>query len=251
MVFEHVTVLFGDIPLQLLDALVTEFDDVASLQANHVIMVAAVGKLENCRRAFEIMAADEPGLLELRQYAVNRRKPQLFTILQQQSVDPFGAEVSILARLQNLEHFESRGSDLQADVAQVLSFHVFITMLVVSFHPTMTLKPTVRSPLRLGIGLTVLGLSLSACIYRMDIQQGNLLEEDTINQVEVGMSRSAVEFLLGTPMIADSFHEGRWDYPYYYKRGRSNEVVQRWIIVYFEGDQVSRIERDAILTPTS
>jgi outer membrane protein assembly factor BamE len=94
-------------------------------------------------------------------------------------------------------------------------------------------------------------LALSACVYRMDIQQGNLLEEDTIEQVEVGMSRSAVEFLLGTPMVADSFHQDRWDYPYYLRFGRSRDVIQRWVIVYFEGDQVSRIERDVTLDPSS
>jgi outer membrane protein assembly factor BamE len=102
-----------------------------------------------------------------------------------------------------------------------------------------------------GMALAMCALSLSACVYRMNIQQGNLLEEDTIDQVEIGMSRSAVEFLLGTPMVADSFHEDRWDYPYYLKLGRSRDILRRWIIVYFEGDQVSRIERDVTLTPSS
>ena len=99
--------------------------------------------------------------------------------------------------------------------------------------------------------LVVAALGLSGCVYRMDIQQGNLLEPDSVAQVEVGMSRSAVEFLLGTPMVADSFHEGRWDYPYYLRRGRSNQIERRWIVVYFEGDTVSRIERDLILQPSS
>ena len=94
-------------------------------------------------------------------------------------------------------------------------------------------------------------LSLTACVYRMDIQQGNLLEEDAVNQVEVGMSRSAVQFLLGTPMIADSFHQSRWDYPYYLRLGRSDDVARRWIVVYFEDDEVARIERDLPLNPSS
>ena len=88
------------------------------------------------------------------------------------------------------------------------------------------------------MALAACAMSLSACVYRMNIQQGNLLEEDTIDQVEVGMSRSAVEFLLGTPMVADSFHEDRWDYPYYLRLGRSRDIQRRWIIVYFEGVKV-------------
>jgi outer membrane protein assembly factor BamE len=94
-------------------------------------------------------------------------------------------------------------------------------------------------------------LCLGACVYRPDIQQGNLLDEDNVDQVEVGMSRSAVQFLLGTPMVADSFHQERWDYPYYFKPGRSDEILRRWVVVYFEDDRVSRIERDLTLQPSS
>lgn len=94
-------------------------------------------------------------------------------------------------------------------------------------------------------------LMLSACVYAPDIQQGNLLEEDNVNQVEIGMSRSAVQFLLGTPMVADSFHRERWDYPYYLKLGRSDDILRRWVVVYFEGDRVARIERDLTFQPSS
>lgn len=104
---------------------------------------------------------------------------------------------------------------------------------------------------RLAALSALFALALSACVYRIDIQQGNLLAEETIDQVEVGMSRSAVEFLLGTPMVADSFHAERWDYPYYLKLGRSDEILRRWVVVYFEDDRVSRIERDLTLEPVS
>lgn len=106
---------------------------------------------------------------------------------------------------------------------------------------------------RMAWQLPVLALlsALGACVFQIDIQQGNLLEEDLVDQVEVGMSRSAVEFLLGTPMVDDPFHEGRWDYPYYLKRGRSNDITRSWIIIYFEDDRVSRIDRDVTLDPVS
>jgi outer membrane protein assembly factor BamE len=90
---------------------------------------------------------------------------------------------------------------------------------------------------------------LGACVYRIDIQQGNLLDEEDIDQVTVGMSRSAVQFLLGTPIMADTFHQSRWDYGYYLRRGRSKDVSQRWVVVYFEDDRVSRIVSDLELRP--
>jgi outer membrane protein assembly factor BamE len=91
----------------------------------------------------------------------------------------------------------------------------------------------------------------TACVYRIDIQQGNLLDDEEIAQVEVGMTRSQVQFLLGTPMVADSFHRDRWDYTYYLRRGRSPDAERRWLIVYFENDRVARIEREAELEPRS
>ena len=57
--------------------------------------------------------------------------------------------------------------------------------------------------------------------------------------------------VLGTPMISDSFHRDRWDYAYYYRRGRSPDADRRWIVVYFENDRVQRIDRDLELQPES
>lgn len=85
---------------------------------------------------------------------------------------------------------------------------------------------------------------LGGCVYRIDIQQGNVIEQDSVEQVAVGMTRSQVQFLLGTPMVADTFHEDRWDYTYYFRRGRERSVEQRWVVVYFEDDRVARIEHE-------
>ncbi len=101
------------------------------------------------------------------------------------------------------------------------------------------------------LALTLLALGASACIYRIDIQQGNLLEEEAVEQAAVGMTKNQILFLLGTPMVTDSFHEDRWDYTYYLRRGRSRDIERRWLIVYFDGDVVSRIDKDVPLDPAS
>ncbi len=88
----------------------------------------------------------------------------------------------------------------------------------------------------------LLTLAASGCVYRMDIQQGNLLDAEQVDQVEVGMTRSQVRFLLGTPMVIDSFNPERWDYIYSLRRGHSRKVDRQHLIVWFEGDTVTRIE---------
>jgi outer membrane protein assembly factor BamE len=89
----------------------------------------------------------------------------------------------------------------------------------------------------------------SGCVYRAAISQGNIVEQEDLDQVEVGMTRSQVRFLLGTPMIADPFHSNRWDYPYYLKLGRQEASFKRWVSVFFENGLVSEILEDQELDP--
>ena len=96
--------------------------------------------------------------------------------------------------------------------------------------------------------LTVLALS-SGCIYRATIAQGNLVKEEDLAQLEIGMTKNQVRFLLGTPMIDDPFSRERWDYIYYLKIGRDDARFKRWVSVFFEEDVVSEIRKDQELAP--
>lgn len=87
------------------------------------------------------------------------------------------------------------------------------------------------------------------CVYRAPIAQGNLIEQDDLDQVEAGMTRNQVRFLLGTPMIDDPFHTARWDYVYFLKVGRGDATFKRWVSIFFEEDRVARIVKDQELDP--
>lgn len=91
------------------------------------------------------------------------------------------------------------------------------------------------------LGGTLLGAG--GCVYRPNIQQGNLLKVEDIDQVTVGMTRSQVRYVLGTPMLADPFNPQRWDYIYTFRRGRESSIDRAHFIVHFEGDKVSRVEK--------
>jgi outer membrane protein assembly factor BamE len=94
----------------------------------------------------------------------------------------------------------------------------------------------------LPVGL-VSGL-VGGCVYRLDVQQGNLLDQKDIEAVQEGMTRSQVRYLLGTPIAVDPFRADRWDYMYYLKPGKSTKATQRWVIVRFDGDVVREIDMD-------
>ncbi len=85
-------------------------------------------------------------------------------------------------------------------------------------------------------------LPLGGCVYRMNIQQGNFLEKRVITQLKVGMTRSQVRYLLGTPMVPTTFDTDRWDYLYYLKKGRLHHPQRYLLTVTFQNDKVAHID---------
>jgi len=69
--------------------------------------------------------------------------------------------------------------------------------------------------------------------YRINVQQGNLVEQKQIVQLRPGMTRDQVRFVLGTPLLQDPFHAERWDYVYRFENGQTGEITMRNIFMYF------------------
>ena len=99
--------------------------------------------------------------------------------------------------------------------------------------------------------LTLCGLTLGGCsVYRIDVQQGNVLEAEQTEQIRPGMSKQQVVFIMGTPMIRDPFHKDRWDYIYTLTPGkRRDEAKNYYLTLIFEGDTLARIERQNVPEP--
>ena len=60
------------------------------------------------------------------------------------------------------------------------------------------------------------------------------------------MTKDQVRFVLGTPLVADIFHEDRWDYVYRRQRQNSTQVEERRVSVFFDGDKLVRLEGDVM-----
>jgi outer membrane protein assembly factor BamE len=96
--------------------------------------------------------------------------------------------------------------------------------------------------------VSLLLAATSGCVYRMNIQQGNFLEARTVDQLQSGMTRNQVRYLLGTPMVPDAFNRDRWDYLYYFKRGRLTRPEERHLIVFFHEDKVEKFVKNNVPT---
>ncbi len=78
-------------------------------------------------------------------------------------------------------------------------------------------------------------------IYRPDVQQGNFVSKEMIAQLRVGMTPEQVRFVLGTPLLTDAFHAGRWDYPFRIKDGKGR-VTSSHVSVFFKDGRVSHFD---------
>lgn len=92
--------------------------------------------------------------------------------------------------------------------------------------------------------LLATALLVSGCgiVYKQPIYQGNLLESRNVEQLREGLTRRQVQVLLGTPPIADPFHQSRWDYTASERHDRLGNVEIKSLTVYFEGDRLVRWE---------
>ena len=81
--------------------------------------------------------------------------------------------------------------------------------------------------------------------FKMDIQQGNVVTSKMLLQLRPGMTKSQVKFIMGTPLINDSFHINRWDY--FYQMRRAGKVIeQRRVILDFENELLARVRGDVV-----
>jgi outer membrane protein assembly factor BamE len=95
---------------------------------------------------------------------------------------------------------------------------------------------------RLFAGLMIAVFAGSGCglIYKQNIQQGNALEAEDLDQLYIGMNKRQVLFVLGSPSIHDPFKTERWDYVQTFSR-RGEAMVQRTVTLRFEGDLLTEM----------
>lgn len=81
--------------------------------------------------------------------------------------------------------------------------------------------------------------------YKMDIQQGNVVTSEMLLKLRPGMTKSQVKFIMGTPLLVDSFHSNRWDY-FYQLRKQGEIVSQRRVILDFEDNLLTQVRGDVV-----
>ena len=83
----------------------------------------------------------------------------------------------------------------------------------------------------------LLTLTLASCsiIYRPDVQQGNIVTQEKVAQLRIGMTPQQVRYIMGTPVLSHSFDINRWDYIYTYRKGTDPTEVQNLTLFFTQG----------------
>jgi outer membrane protein assembly factor BamE len=111
--------------------------------------------------------------------------------------------------------------------------------------------PLIRKTLQCFLVL-VSAITISACsiprlqfpgVYKLDIQQGNIITQEMIDQLRPGMTKRQVIFVMGTPLVRDPFKQDRWDYIYSYQPGGGIRG-QEGVTMFFENDLLTHFSGD-------
>jgi outer membrane protein assembly factor BamE len=108
-----------------------------------------------------------------------------------------------------------------------------------------------------GLGVLLCCTLLAACnstplrfpgVYRLAIPQGNIITQDMVDQLRPGLSKRQVNFIMGTPLIKDTFDQDRWDYLYSFQPG-GGERVQERLTLFFDNDSLTHFTGDFSQSP--
>lgn len=87
-------------------------------------------------------------------------------------------------------------------------------------------------------------------VYKIPIEQGNVITQEMVDQLKPGMSREQVEYIMGSPLIKDTFNQARWDYVYSIQRGKQPREQYR-MSIFFKHDQLSHFTGDFVPSANS
>jgi len=107
----------------------------------------------------------------------------------------------------------------------------------------------------LRVAILILGsLGFTGCesfrfpgVFKIDVAQGNIVTKDMLQKLKPGMTKGQVRYVMGSPLISDTFHPNRWDYFYSLRQGDKDPVTKH-VSLYFENEQFSHFEGD-VVTP--
>ncbi len=96
------------------------------------------------------------------------------------------------------------------------------------------------------LALTVLtGCSVAEkLVYRIDINQGNYVEQDAVNKLKFGMTKEQVRYVLGSPMLIENGYPNTWHYIYHHTEGHNDSIQKSLFVNFSDSGTLVNLEGD-------
>lgn len=78
-------------------------------------------------------------------------------------------------------------------------------------------------------------------VYKINVQQGNIVDDEALAQLQKGMPRDQVHAILGTPIMLNPVDDSREYYMYTFQKG-GGDIKEQRVIVYYDGDSYDSYE---------
>jgi len=127
-----------------------------------------------------------------------------------------------------------------------------MTDLITAFTAAHTKSLVLFSALLVAVSLSGCGAVSSFSfpgVYRIDIPQGNIITQEMVDQLRPGLSKRQVNFILGTPLVRDTFDQDRWDYVYSYQPGGGERAQERLTVFFDDNGELTHFTGDFTQTP--
>ena len=223
-------------------------------------MVVVLTAIEFVNRLppLEVMLDDEIRRLKLCEHAIHGRKPDILTRIEQRFVNVFSRHVPGAAFFQHFQNLEPGKRNFEASFLDVLGCHrasaaplernLFGTAMyktkTLLYHRAHPARASCQMKFKFCLVLICL-LAMQGCnlVYKVNVQQGNILDQDLVDDLKPGMTKRQVELVLGTPAVSSPFRQDRWDYISTFSR-RGNEPTVKNLSLVFENNRLVRMEGD-------
>ncbi len=84
----------------------------------------------------------------------------------------------------------------------------------------------------------------SSWVYKYDIVQGNYLNQKDVDKLHINMTKEQVQFVLGAPVVSNTFSDGDWHYLHTVRLGKTDELVRKELVLSFTHGRLTKVSGD-------
>ncbi len=101
----------------------------------------------------------------------------------------------------------------------------------------------------IGMATLLSGCNKMPGQHRVDVRQGNYLDERRVEQLQIGMTKNDVRLLIGSTLVNDPYRPEIWHYVYSHQDADGRTKDYKRLVLTFTNQLLSNIEHTPSTNP--